>query len=602
MTDRAQRFLESPLCELIFSGRYSELLKQTVDSRSGGHPPAETPFVVGALVFSGRQDEAIAALRWWTKEHGDDPTVHVAGHFFLCIGECRAGRYASTIAHVRAVVSGGRRDDVLHTFFAHQSIGLLRHFTGHTRSAVRHAAIARQAALEARFSYGRMLALDLLGHALVLDGQIHAGLAVLDQSAELAESLGLVANAGAPRTAAAAYRARFGVAGFDAPRALGALVATMKPEDAYSRRMLLSELAIHQAFAGNGAAAREHIDEASCIALPDGDRRAKVRLLIADAIVTGFSREPSRARKKLVVARSMLEPALDRGLDIELSWAEVLVRGRLRNDDPMEQRRIDALARVTHGGRARVMAATGDTLATEDPHGEDRIAALIWSLEHDPDEARRRIISQALWGWLPRLFGLEPGRRIFLLHAEGLLVVEEHGAVLPTEMPGGVLVRLLEAIAGPPMQKDELLRRVWGVRLYRADRHDSLVHTTISRLRTALGRAGSWIHTTGAGYTIADGVALVHHGGPRTDDGRVSDAPPERSTTSGAHARQTEVDARRLRALRLTEKGPLSTSELASHLEISEMTAFRLLTTLAKEGILERTGQGKRTRYRVRRP
>lgn len=596
----AGHLLESPLCELVFSGRYTELLKQTVDSRSGAHRPEDTPFVVGALAFSGRQDEAVAAFRWWTKEHGDDATVRVASHFFLGIGECRSGRYANAIAHARAVVSGSTRGEALHSFFAHQSIGLLRHFTGRARSAAKHAAAARQAALEARFPYGRMLALDLLGHALVLEGQIHAGISVLEQSAELAASLGLVANAGAPRTAAAAYRARFGVAGEDAPKALSELVAAVKPEDAYSRRMLLSELAIQQAFAGEGPAARERIDEAARIALPDGDRRAKVRLLVADAIVTGFSRGPSPAREKIALARSMLDPDLDDGLDVEVSWADVLVRGSLRTDDVRERTRIVALARRTNVGRARIMAAADLALSAVDPHGEDRIAALVRFFEHDADEARHRITSHALWGWLPRLFGLDPGRRIFLLHAESLLVVEDHGALVPLEMPGAVLVRLLEAISTRAMQKDELLRQVWGIKVYRAERHDSLVHTTISRLRTALGPAATWIRATDAGYAIADGVALVHHGGDRVEEESAAierDAP--RASVSAA-ARHRAIDARREQVLRLAAREPLSTSEIATELKISEMTAFRLLAALAKEGVLERTGQGKRTRYRVR--
>jgi DNA-binding CsgD family transcriptional regulator len=616
MASASQRLLESPLCELVFAGRYTELLKQTVDSRSGAHQPDDTPFVVGALAFSGRQDEAIAAFRWWTREHGDDATIRAASHFFLGIGECRSGRYASAIGHARAIVGASVWGDPLHTFFAHQAIGLLRHFIGHVRSAARHATLARQAALEARFSYGRMLALDLLGHALVLEGQIHAGIAVLEQSADLAESLGLFANAGGPRTATAAYRARYGVAGFDAPKALAKLVASLKPEDAYSRRMLLAELAIQQAFAGDGAGARASIDDAARIALPDGDRRAKVRLLVADAIVTGFARGRAIAAEKLTLARGMLDRELDDGLDVEVTWGAALVRGALRagaersyssassrersysSASSRERSRIDLLAQRTGAGRARMMAADSGALASLDPHGEDRIAGLVGLFELDPDEARHRIVSQSLWGWLPRLFGVEPGRRIFLLHAESLLVVEEQGVMTALEMPGAVLVRLLEAIAGRAMQKDELLAQVWGIKTYRAERHDSLVHTTTSRLRTALGPAGAWIRATDAGYAIAAGVTLMHVGSDLS--GHVSPSADDRPRPpSSAETRQKASETRREHVLRLVSREPLSTSEIAVALRISEMTAFRLLAAMAKDGVLERTGQGKRTRYRV---
>jgi DNA-binding winged helix-turn-helix (wHTH) protein len=598
MAIASRRLLESPLCDLIFAGDYTELLKRTVDSRSGAHRPEDTPFVVGALAFSGRQDEAVAAFRWWKKEHGDDATVSVASHFFLGIGECRSGRYTSAIAHARSTVSGSVRGDALHAFFAHQSIGLVRYFTGRARSASRHAAAARQAALEARFSYGRMLALDLLGHSLVLEGQIHSGISVLEQSAELAEALGLVANAGTPRTAAASARAQFAVAGHDGRRELAQLVATARPEDAYSRRMLLQELAIQQAFAGDGANARVSLDAAARIALPDGDRRARVRLLVADAIVTGFSRGLIPARESLDRARAMLEPELDDGLDAEISWADVVVRGTLHAPDAAERARIEKLARRTHIGRARIMAAVDDAESALDRHAEDRIAELLRLIEHDPDTARHRVVSNALWGWLPRLSGAAPGRRIFLLDGESLLVVEDHGVVTPLEMPGAVLVKLLEAISTRVMQKDELLLHVWGIRVYRADRHDSLVHTTISRLRTALGNAGGWIRVTDAGYAIAEGVTVMHLGG---ELGKKAPAPePERPRQeTSAEVRQKASDERKDRVLLLLAREPLSTSEIATALKVSEMTAFRLLATMAKDGLLERTGQGKRTRYRV---
>lgn len=593
--------LTSPLCELIFSGRYTELLKRTIDSRSGSHSAEDTPFVVGALAFSGRQDEAIAALRWWTKSHGNDATIRVASHFFLALGECRSGRYAAAIEHVRTIVRATERSDALHAFFVHQAIGLLRHFIGHAHGAARHAAAARQAALEARFAYGRMLALDLLGHAIVLEGRIYAGIALLEQSAELAESLGLVANAGSPRAIVSAYRAQFGIDGVDDSRSLKELVTEVKPEDAYSRRMLLSELAIQRAFAGRGVEARESIEEAAQIALPDGDRRAKIRLFISDAIVTAFSRGSASAREKLALARSFLDPVLDDGLDVELSWAEALVRGTLHSEDSATQARMAKLARRTRNGRARIMAeSTGSRNHELDTDSEDRIADLLRCIEHDHEAARHRIISHARWGWLPKLFGLDPGRRIFLLHTESLLVVEDRGDVAPLEMPGAVLVRLLEAIATRPMQKDELVHHVWGMKVYRAARHDSLVHTTISRLRTALGPAGTWIRPTDAGYTIADGVVLVHQRGDSEIDEEAMVFSAAGRTTTAMNSRQKTSDERRAHILSLVAREPLSTSDIAAKLSVSEMTAFRILSTMAKEGLLERTGHGKRTRYRVR--
>src|SRR5215470_13497290 len=91
----------SALARQLFAGNYKAVLRATIDSPRGASTPEETPLVVGALVFSGRQDDALALHRWWTKEHGDDRTVRVASQFFLSVGECRGGRYPSAIACCR---------------------------------------------------------------------------------------------------------------------------------------------------------------------------------------------------------------------------------------------------------------------------------------------------------------------------------------------------------------------------------------------------------------------------------------------------------------------------------------------------------------------
>ncbi len=49
----------------------------------------------------------------------------------------------------------------------------------------------------------------------------------------------------------------------------------------------------------------------------------------------------------------------------------------------------------------------------------------------------------------------------------------------------------------------------------------------------------------------------------------------------------------------LRREGAVSSTEVASRLGVSEMTALRRLRELVEQGAVERTGKGKNTRYRV---
>lgn len=613
MSGDARELLSSPLARALFAGQYKEILRATIDSAEGKHPPGDTPLVIGALVFSGRQEEAIAVHRWYAREHGDDRDVRVASLFFLSVGECRSGRYQAAIAHCREAVRAAQSSDPLQGFFLHQAIGLLRHFTGRMSSAARHASLARQRATEARFSYGRMLALDLLGHSVATKGDVHAGVTLLEQSAELAEALGLLENAGAPRTGAIVHRARYGVSVTNPRKELTDYVDTLRPEDSYARRMVLSELAIQHALAGAGDAASTTIDAASRIALPDGDRRARIRRLIAEGVVAGLGQGHEAARAKFDTAAAHLDAELDDALEVELLWGRAVASGLdVFDADDAARARVAVLATRTGIARARFLAARREERRHLDSLAEDKLASLLEAVQRGPDEARHRLTSEGSWGLLPFAYGQTPARRIHLLHDFALLILEEKGNVVPLEMPGAVLVSLLCAIAAGPVSKEDLVRRVWRMKVYRSERHDALVHTAASRLRNALGSWASWIRITDQGYALADGVEIHED---RADPETVGSMPPgplpsERPppprpseppswSPSVETKPRSATEERRDAVLAALAQEPLSTSEIAAKLKTSEMTAFRVLTTLASEGLVERTGQGKRTRYRL---
>src|SRR5260370_2141530 len=96
--------------------------------------------------------------------------------------------------------------------------------------ATRHVRRSLLHAVDARFQYGRLLASDLRGHALVQIGQVRAGLMLLERARDLARALELPGNAGAIECSSAIYRARFGVVPL--PRAIEELEALTRATSA----------------------------------------------------------------------------------------------------------------------------------------------------------------------------------------------------------------------------------------------------------------------------------------------------------------------------------------------------------------------------------
>lgn len=579
--------------ELFYAGAHSEILKSTVDSATGEFPDEATFLVVGALVFTGRAGDAATVFRSWEKarsgSEAPDLEQAAACRFFLCVAECRAGRYlaAEKICRTSLTALRGFYGSRARYFF-HQGMGLVRHFTGRIGSATRHAARARRYALEARFPYGRMLALDLLGHTQIPRGKVLSGLTILEQAADLASSIGLESFAGTTRSAIVGYRAHYGMGESNPVGSLLAHLAAMGEADRYSRRLILTDLAEARAFRGEAADAARDLRNAEDVALPDGDRRVRVRLHLARALVTGFSLGEEAANQWLLEAAKLIDPSSDAALDVEIAWHEYLVcPARFAKRRPSD---LATLAEVTAIARAQYLAAAlgveGKSLASE-----DRFAALVRSIRH-ADGGLDLVLEHELYGFLPMCFERAPGQRIYIDVMRGLFAMEDHGNIFRRDVPSAALLMLLRSLARGPQTKEVLIREVWRLKVYRPEQHDAVVHTAISRLRTAMDPYSAWIQATGDGYALAPSVELIDVAGDAVVRTPLSPREPE------ALASEAKVDPRRAAALALVERdGGAATRDVAQRLKVSEMTAFRLLNALVSEGAIERSGRGRNTKY-----
>lgn len=559
---------------LLFSGAYDRVL-----ARSAQHyEDAEAPAVIGALALSGRLEEAESVFASFARTLREADGVAQA-RFFVLAGLCHAGRINRALAHAREGLAslgvlGSRR-----RFWVFQGLALIRYFEGRFRHSRRLARRALDAAIAASFPYARFLALDLLAHVSLQTGEVFAGLRLLSQAEALAEALGYEGNASNQRTAHCVFELRLLLTDVDS--ALAAVKDVVEaPEVSYfTQRNGLIELATMQALAGKASQAMAALEAARRIALPGTDQRGKTRWLLGHALCAGLSEGRAHAESSLVRAREAAGESLT--LRAEVGFVELAFLGER---SPEALRSMQELADRTGIQRLTVALDVARGRTGEDPSRfEDGLCRVLLECVGKSERERVEVVLQS------RLYGLsswalerEPGKLIIL--TERVLISDNEGEVTVAELPSRPAVKLLLALRHGYKSRAELLSEVWEIARFVPSRHAAVLHTTVSRLRTALGVA-DFVVTHDDGYSLLERVEVINFAESR--QALASMAP---SAPSGDVERVAEF---------IQHRGRASSAEVAQALKLSPSTALRLLRRLADEGRLKKTGAGRNTRYEI---
>lgn len=539
---------------------------------SAADAQAEIPAEIGALALSGRLDEARSSLAAFLRE-AEDTEQRTQARFFVVAGLCHAGQAGQALRLVRSSLEDLPGSDTRTRFWIWQGLAIVRYFQGRFDRARAAGRRALGSAVQASFPYARVLALDLLAHILVHTGDLHAGLRLLSQAADLAETLGYASNTVTLRTSAVVHELEYLLRDIDA--GIAAVTAALERVEVsyFTKRSGLIVLAKAWALKGDAVRARAALAEARRIALPGSDRRGKSRWLGGQALVTALSAGRDAARPILEEARRAADghaPLL----------AELAFIGTLFVAEPdMDEVRV--LAEATGMARARVAEAWARGI--ERPPAataEDGLCRTLLRCGAVSPFARLEIlVEEGLLGLVPWALGSEPGLRLILL---GERMISEHrGDVTLGPAPPGPSRRVLTALATGYRSREELAETVWGLGRYLPHKHSAVINTAISRLRGSLAEPG-WIVTDDDGYHLAPGVEVV--------------APATPISTDAAEPPPSDEEAT---LLRLLAQRSCSSADAARALGVSPSSALRVLRRMVDDGRVRRLGSGRATRYEL---
>ncbi len=596
---------DTEIARWFYAGRYDDIVSRTHDA-GGGFGAVELAFVVGALTFVGRLDEAEACLAGWVARGVEiDHRTRAAARFFLGLAATRAGNFDRGSALLVAEAFSDRHAaDPWVRAFVFQGLALQCYFVGRYPGAARHALRALQSAHEAGVLYVAMLGTDLRGHALCQMGHLQRGITLLEQAKGQAQRLGLTNNAFAVDTSIAIYATRFDPHG----EALARVEALLRrrSHDSYSRRALLIELSVQYALRGRRREASEAMVASGHDALRNDSRRGKVASLLARLWVTRWQEGVAACAPLIAQVGPLLEPR-DLGFRAELLGFDLLV-ARAEGDQDREQRVADelrAIARTSQHVAARAALGQFALAGPATAFDEDTVTPILRAVVHRDTGALARIVALGLHGVIPELLGLQPGRRIILIPGEDLLLLEDHGEVVVRQRPPRWCPLLLRILAGHA-SKQRIVEGLWGLKAYHPELHDPPVRTTIHRLRTYLAPFGAWIEVGDDGYRTAVPVHVVSGAlslpEPMLllDEGEVPSLDTPRAATVVANRpppREAPVD---IVLQRLTEVEEATVAQLARAVELSASTVLRALRELVERRLVVRVGFARATRYRLR--
>jgi len=568
---------------LLFSGDYQGLLARFHDQEGGTPSLHNLPCVIGALIFVGRNEEA--ALLFEKAVPRLEHSAIIECRFFLGLSALRASKFSEARRYFRANYAarlkqlGGRS-----MFFIYQGIALYRFYTGRKVAGAAREALAHS--LAADFTYGRVLAGDLLAHARIQRGAEEAGIAELTQALELARRLGNAGLVGAISSSLIIRQARSGRFGSSAADSLRRHLADAPLSDTYSRSNLLLEIARQETLRGAWPEADQALRNALQLIFAFGLKRQEAAMNLAFSELLyrkGFSTEAlgflSSARKDLERERShplqRAAAGIERKLRAELGLGTPALQIFSAKGDSV-QRRIE-LRETPAGPRAGRVSA-------------DTLGDLLDSIRRQEPGVIERVLSSGYYGLLydclPALRGQE--RLALDLSPGGLTAFGTEGVQHASLGKSRIVRNLLAQLSGGEKTKAELATHVWGYE-YHPLRHDTLIYSAVQSARKTLGRYANWIETTESGYRLKPAVTMIHTTAPPAAKNPEPLAAPVNSP--GLNYRQVLV------LQGLSELSVLNVDEYQQKFKVSKVTASRDLSGLVAMKFIRRVGRARATHY-----
>lgn len=573
---------------LFYKGTYSEVLKQSVDSPKWSQALEDIPFVVGALSFTGRLEEAEILFQKIKVEKS-----LIIARFFLGVGYTRLSHYtlAQKIFAENLRSTRSKKTSDIELFFIYQGLSFFRFFSGKLKIAERSSKLAFQYANKADYLYGKVLSTDIRAHILIQLGEISRGLKLFSNVESLCEHLDNSSLPKAISISEVTYKARFGLSSLES---LQDAIKNLDPGDNYSFANLLLEYSRQLALRGNSDAAYKALDEASRIIFSNQNRRQEVALNLRYAQLMYLSGDFSRGLNAVRAAKRALDTSMDSILEVEALGMEYKFFLNLEMKKECEELlpKLECLSkRFGNNMQIRMFSRYQGGEAQGVRKGEDIIGDLMDQIYKDPEGAISLIAKSEYSGLLYEVLPIEKNSSVLYLDLQpGTLTLFDRGNVIHNVGLTPLLRKIILSLAKGVTEKGSLVSQVWGYK-YDPLRHDSIVYNSIVQLRKLLGSRAHWLVTSESGYGLQMGVEIRSHT-------KIVNTTYKPALSLDFIEDSASLNFRQIKILQFLKKNEsIDVQKCKKLFNVSDITASRDLSALTRMNSVARIGKGRAIQY-----
>lgn len=575
--------------QLFLQGKFKVLQSRVADS----FKKKPTPLQLGALVFLGQNQDAEIYFEKWQYEYTSDDKALAL--FFLAIGRIRS---SSFVKAQKYLISLFQIRNHLHLseskVYVYQAFGFYRHFICRYKKSFYWAQKAWRQSVIADSDLGKFLSCDLWAHALFQLGEIEQGFSQLQKAKSLAKKNGRGSLVESLEISKIIYQAQFGINPLYQVNLLQSKMKKIKTDaDTYSKANLGLELVRQHQLRGHVVAAEKVIESIQSDVFKGDHRRQRSQWYFRKASIL-FDRD------LIVDALNILNKAeaeIDKKNDLAHYLQILGLRSQILNEKNQTEQieliqneiksltfRMGSGVSLGYWQRSEGKKSVGLT----DPLGD--LMDEISKKETSTLEVIQKIVERGYFGLLRKFLPSRHNLQLVIGHMPNSITVVDHGEIRfrPKQMTE-LLSKMIQLLSEGPQTKEDLVQKIWGYH-YEAYRHDPLVHAALVRLRKALGMGDGGILFDQDKYSLRAGIQVsqFHHSKPKL------------SKNINSEIFDLSLNFRQIKILaQLRSTSECSVRELMQLLNAKKITVNRDLVGLLQMGLLQRSGQGKASRYHL---
>ncbi len=527
--------------------------------------------------------------------------------FHLGVSLTRTSHYkkAASVFKRNLKLAKQHPNNAMISFLAWQGLGFFNYFFSRHNHSLQAAQKARRA-LEKVNDPGRktlfaILCLDLEGHNLIHRFRIHKGVEVLQEALTIAQKNGVESFTHSLQLSILLYTCKYIKSPEESIPLLKQALQETATDDDYSRSELVCLISNLFMLTGNFKEAQDYLSDHYQVIYKTENKRQMGHLNFRMTYNMYRRGSFEQALYLAKTARSNLNSITDRNLIAKILGLEIKILQAMGEptDDSMEKLRqledkIESM--ISHRANIRTLKQKGSF-----NEGEDRCGDLVDRLHGKRTKnLYKEIIQGGYYGLLMDFFDRKPGDEFIIVNApEGHCVVntKERCHVVDKKL-GPTLTKLLITVGRGESSKEKLIEKVWGYSEYDPLRHDSLIYTSMARLRGLLNIDENRLFFDGQSYRCS--LDVVDHLLGGTDSEKTSDQPNQaQMLTADPFAREisSNLNYRQIQTLKNRQIESISVKNYSTQFDVTTMTALRDLKLLCELGYLKKTGRARSTRY-----